>query len=139
MGEKRLIVVAAEDDRGLDGEVGHHFGRCPFYVLAATNGDTVTGSVVVVNPYFGAHQPAVVPRFIHNIGAHVIISGGMGRRAIDLFHDFGIDVATGLTGEVATVLGAYLRGEHRGVIPCAHDHPDSCGEHGRQMERGGHE
>jgi hypothetical protein len=29
-----------------------------------------------------------------------------------------------------TVLGAYLRGEHKGVVPCAHDHPYSCGGHG---------
>ena len=30
----RLIAIAAEDDRGLDGEVSAHFGRCPAYVLA---------------------------------------------------------------------------------------------------------
>jgi predicted Fe-Mo cluster-binding NifX family protein len=57
----------------------------------------------------------------------VIIAGGMGPRAIEMFHGFGIDVATGATGTVSTVLGAYLRGEHRGVVPCAHDHPESCG------------
>jgi hypothetical protein len=35
------------------------------------------------------------------------------------------------------VLGAYLRGEHRGVAPCAHDHPDSCGG-GRRRGGGNH-
>jgi predicted Fe-Mo cluster-binding NifX family protein len=71
-----------------------------------------------------------VPEFVHDLEANVIIAGGMGPRAIDMFHGFGIDVATGLTGEIEKVLRAYLSGEHRGVMPCAHDHPDSCGGHG---------
>ena len=134
MSEERLIVVAAEDACGFDGEVSGHFGRCPFFLLAEADGTTATVSEVVPNPYSGAHQPGAVPRFIRDMGGEVIIAGGMGPRAIEMFHGFGIDVATGITGTVATVLGAYLRGEHRGVVPCAHDHPDSCGGHGQGME-----
>jgi predicted Fe-Mo cluster-binding NifX family protein len=133
MSEERVIVVAAEDACGLDGEVSAHFGRCPFFLLAEANGTTATVSEVVPNPYRDVHQPGAVPRFIRDMGADVIIAGGMGPRAIEMFHGFGIDVATGATGTVTTVLGAYLRGEHRGLVPCAHDHPDSCGGHGRQM------
>jgi predicted Fe-Mo cluster-binding NifX family protein len=136
MSEERLIVVAADDACGFDGEVSAHFGRCPFFLLAEANGRMATVSQVVPNPYSGAHQPGAVPDFIRDLGADVIITGGMGPRAIDMFHAFGIDVATGLTGTVATVLGAYLRGEHRGVEPCAHDHPDSCGGHGHQVGGG---
>jgi len=134
MSEERVIVVAAEDACGFDGEVSAHFGRCPFFLLAEANGTTATVSEVVPNPYVGAHQPGAVPRFIRGLGADVIIAGGMGPRAIEMFHGFGIDVATGATGTVTTVLGTYLRGEHRGVVPCAHDHPDSCGRHGHGME-----
>lgn len=129
MSEERLIAIAAEDDRGLHGQVSSHFGRCPYYVLVKANGDTVAGSEVVANPHFDLHQPGVMPRFIRDTGANVIIAGGMGPRAIEMFHGFGIDVATGATGAVEEVLGAYLRGEHRGVVPCAHDHPSSCHEH----------
>ena len=131
MSQEKRIAVAAEDDRGLEGEVGAHFGRCPYYVLVDTDDRTVTGSRVVANPYSDAHRPGVMPRFIRDLGTNVIIAGGMGPKAIEMFHGFGIDVATGATGSVSTVLGAYLRGEHRGVVPCAHDHPDGCGEHGR--------
>ena len=134
MSEERVIVVAAEDACGFDGEVSAHFGRCPFFLLAEANGTTATVSEVVPNPYHGAHQPGAVPRFIRGLGADVIIAGGMGPRAIEMFHGFGIDVATGATGTVTTVLGTYLRGEHRGVVPCAHDHPDSCGGHGHGMK-----
>ena len=86
------IAVAAEDDRGLEGEVGAHFGRCPYYVLVEANGDTVAGSRIVSNPYFELHRPGVMPRFIRDLGANVIIAGGMGPRAIEMFHSFGIDV-----------------------------------------------
>jgi len=131
MPEQQLVAIAAEDDRGLVGQVSGHFGRCPFFVLVTAQGENVTTSDVVTNPHFAAHVPGVVPQFIHGLGANVIIAGGMGPRAIDMFHGFGIDVATGSTGEVETVLRAYLSGEHRGVMPCPHDHPDSCGGHGQ--------
>jgi predicted Fe-Mo cluster-binding NifX family protein len=101
-------------------------------VLIHTKGDTVVRSQVAANPHFGEHRPGMMPRFIHGLGANVIIAGGMGPRAIDMFHGFGMDVATGAVGSVEEVLGAYLRGEHHGVSPCAHDHPDSCGGHGHQ-------
>jgi len=129
MSGDRLIVVATEDACGFDGEVSTHFGRCPFFLLAEADGRTATVSEVVPNPYRGAHQPGAVPRFIRDMGADVIIAGGMGPKAIEMFHGFGIDVATGATGTVTRVLGAYLRGEHKGEAPCAHDHPSSCHEH----------
>jgi predicted Fe-Mo cluster-binding NifX family protein len=130
MSGKKLVAIASEDERGLDGEVSAHFGRCPFYVLAEVDADTVVESRMVSNPYCNAHRPGVVPQFVRNTGADVIIAGGMGPRAIDMFHGFGMDVATGVVGNVGRVLEAYLSGEHRGVVPCAHDHPDSCGGHG---------
>jgi predicted Fe-Mo cluster-binding NifX family protein len=137
MPAERRIVVAAEDACGFDGEVSGHFGRCPFFLLAEADGRRATVSEVVPNPYSRAHQPGAVPHFIRDLGADVIIAGGMGPGAIEMFHGFGIDVATGVTGTVSTVLGAYLRGEHRGVVPCAHDHADRCGGHGRGMEGDG--
>jgi len=133
MSEERVIVVAAEDACGFDGKVSIHFGRCPFFLLAETNGTTATVSQVVPNPYRGSHQPGAVPRFVRDMGADVIIAGGVGPGAIEMFHAFGIDVATGATGTVMTALGAYLRGEHRGVVPCAHDHRDGSGGRGHQV------
>ena len=43
MSEETLIAVATDDDRGMNGEISGHFGRCPFYVLVEASGDTVTG------------------------------------------------------------------------------------------------
>ncbi len=124
------VAIAAEDDKGLDGEVSHHFGRCPCYLVAHVKDGAVVETKVVQNPHFGNHQPGQMPTFIRNLGVDVILAGGMGPKAVDMFNNFGIEVATGAVGNVGRVLDAYLRGEVKGTVPCSHDHPESCGDHG---------
>lgn len=126
MSEDTLIVVATEDACGFDGEVSAHFGRCPFFLLAEARGKMVTISRVLPNPYVGAQRPREATRFVHELGANAIIAGGMGTGAAEMFNGFGIDVATGVTGTVATVLGTYVRGEHQGVVSCADRHRVGC-------------
>ena len=41
------------------------------------------------------HEPGVLPRWLHEMGTNVIIAGGMGGRALDLFAQNGIKVITG--------------------------------------------
>jgi predicted Fe-Mo cluster-binding NifX family protein len=124
----KKIALAAEDDRKLDGELSAHFGRCPYYTLVTSDGDSVQTVEAVVNPHFNNHQPGIMPEFIRSIGADVIIAGGMGPRAIDLFSEMGIEVVTGYAGRVGDILTAYLEGKIAGVTPCAHDHQERCHE-----------
>ena len=106
MSEERLIVVAADAPCGFDGEVSAHLGCSPFFLLAEANGSMVSVSEVVPNPYLDAHQLDAVPRFIRDLGAKVIIAGGIGQGTMEIFHGLGVDVAPGATGTVATALGA---------------------------------
>ena len=132
------VAVAAEDDRGLDGQVSAHFGRCPFYVVAVVDGREVTDARVVQNPNASRHQPGAMPRFIQGLGADAILAGGMGPRAIDMFDAMGIEVATGASGRVSDVVTAFLEGRFQGVVPCEHDAHgghDGCGSHGDATER----
>ena len=46
-----------------------------------------------------------------------------------------MDVATGAVGQVGKVVEAYLQGRLGGIVPCAHDHPESCGGHHGPGER----
>jgi predicted Fe-Mo cluster-binding NifX family protein len=129
---RRTIVMAAEDLQGLDASMSAHFGRCPAYTVAEVEEGTVQAVRVVENPWANAHQPGVMPRFIHSLGADVIIAGGMGPRAIQLFDQLGVEVVTGCLGRVGAVLEAYLAGDVKGVVPCAHHHGDGgggCGGH----------
>lgn len=124
MSQERRIVVAAEDARGFEGEVSGQLGRCPFLLLADVEGRMATVSQVVPNPHVGSHPADALPGLVRDLGADVVIAGGMGPGAIQTFHDFGIDVATGVTGTVSQVLGAYLRGDHSGLLPCTGGRPE---------------
>jgi predicted Fe-Mo cluster-binding NifX family protein len=113
------IAISAENQNGLDSPVSPHFGRCPCFILADVEGQEVKTVTVVDNPYYGNHAPGQVPGFIHSQGANVMLAGGMGRRAVSFFQQYGIEAATGASGTVRQALQGYLGGELRGVEPCA--------------------
>jgi Mrp family chromosome partitioning ATPase/predicted Fe-Mo cluster-binding NifX family protein len=125
-GDGRLVAIACEDDRGLDARVSAHFGRCPCYTVVELDGDRIVEHRVARNPHFGNHQPGVMPEFVRSLGADVILAGGMGPKAVGMFQQSGIEVATGASGTARQALEGYLRGAVSGVVPCAHDHPESC-------------
>ena len=131
----KRIAFACEDNGGLKSQMSMHFGRCPYYTLVDVEGEDVKGVEVIENPYFNNHTPGVVPQFINTQKAEVMIAGGMGPRAIDLFHSLGIEVATGAGGQVENVLKAYLEGKVSGTSPCAHNH-HRREEHGWQKKGG---
>jgi len=120
------IAVSADDNNGLDSVVSPHFGRCPYYVLADIEDQEVKQVNAVANPYYDHHQPGQVPGFIRSQGADVMLTGGMGRRALDLFEQYGVEAVTGASGTVRHALERYLGGKLRGAEPCrkstGHDH-----------------
>jgi len=119
MPDKHLLAVAAEDDRGLESEVSHHFGRCPYYVIVESEDGGIGPVRVVANPYFQEHSPGKIPLFIKSQDVTVMIAGGMGRRAKEIFDHHGILVATGARGTVRRTLEDYLSGRLSGYDPCS--------------------
>jgi predicted Fe-Mo cluster-binding NifX family protein len=120
----RRIALACEDNQGLGGQISQHFGRCPYYLIVEVEGLEIVKTETVNNPYYNSHSPGMVPKFINEQGANVMIAGGMGPRAIDMFTSLGIEAVSGATGNVGNILQAYLRGEISGVEACQHDHPE---------------
>ena len=99
------LAISVEDNNGLESNISHHFGRCPYFVLVDVEGEEIGEVQVIDNPYYAQHQPGMVPEFIHNHNADVMISGGMGRRAIAFFQEYGIDINVAIT-EAAKDWGA---------------------------------
>jgi predicted Fe-Mo cluster-binding NifX family protein len=120
------IVVSALSDAGLEAPISPHFGRCPYFVVVDVEDGEVATVENVANPYYGNHQPGEVPGFVKSLGADVMVSGGMGGRAVAFFNQFGIDVATGASGTVGETLDCFLAGDLQGAAPCsesvAHGH-----------------
>lgn len=122
------IAVSADNKRGLDSVISPHFGRCPHFVLVDMAGQEVKEVNEVDNPYFSHHQPGQVPAYVDSLGANVMLTGGMGGRAIMFFQQFGIEGVTGAYGTVRQSLERYLGGELQGAAPCKesqeHGHGD---------------
>jgi ATP-binding protein involved in chromosome partitioning len=68
------------------------------------------------------HEPGLLPRWLAERGAQLIIAGGMGGRAQQLFAQNGIQVVVGAPAEAPeTLAAAYLGGTLRsGENLCAH-------------------
>jgi predicted Fe-Mo cluster-binding NifX family protein len=134
-GDKTMrIAVSAEANNGLDSPVSAHFGHAPCFILADVEDGEVKNVSSVDNPYHGNHQPGQMPAFLHQQGVDVMLSGGMGRRAIMFFEQYGIEAVTGASGSVGQTLQRYLDGQLTGSQPCAdseHHHHHGHGHGGR--------
>ena len=124
------IAVSAENNLGQDSTVAHHFGRCPYFALVEVDQAQIQSISIIENPFYASHQPGQVPGFIKDQNAEVMLSGGMGGRAIQFFSQFGIETATGASGTVEDAVTRFLDGKLKGASSCAesiehghgHDH-----------------
>ena len=120
------ISVTAENNNGLESTVAQHFGHAPFFIMVDMENGEVTAAQGIANPFAVAHHPGQIPAYIHEQKANVILSGGMGGRAIDFFEQLGIKAVTGATGTVRQALENYLGGKLKEAAPCsesvAHGH-----------------
>jgi predicted Fe-Mo cluster-binding NifX family protein len=112
------VAVSANENNGLDSAVGPHFGRCPCFVLVDIEGQEIQAVQTVANPYYNQHQLGQVPGYIQSQGVHVMLSGGMGGRAVAFFQQYGIQPVTGATGTVRQSLEQFLSGQLQGTAPC---------------------
>ena len=101
------------------GRVSDHFGHCEEFALFDAPGNQIKNVQYVTPP---AHEPGVFPKWLKEQGADVVITGGMGRRAQDLFAQQGIQVVSGVSASEPKELveqycnGTLTSGENR----CSH-------------------
>ncbi|NLW50635.1 MAG: ATPase [Candidatus Brocadiaceae bacterium] len=77
-----------------EGKLSAHFGHCTEFALVSVD-ETEKRVGEVERMQAPTHAPGVLPRWLAEKGANLIIAGGMGRRAQDLFSDAGIRVIVG--------------------------------------------
>jgi Mrp family chromosome partitioning ATPase/predicted Fe-Mo cluster-binding NifX family protein len=75
-----------------EGKLCSHFGHCDQFALIETESGEIKAKTMHTPP---PHEPGVLPKWLHEMGAHIIIAGGMGSRAQQLFTENGIKVVTG--------------------------------------------
>jgi len=107
--------------------VAEHFGRCgQFYLYEINEKNEVIKDEVFQNPLAGNHGGTCqLPHFVNQIGAKVIIAGGMGGKAISLFENYGINVITAPGLKLDAALQSFLDGKISGHEECA-GHQGDC-------------
>ena len=108
--------------------VAGHFGHCENFIFFDTENGKIVAENSVPNP---GHRPGFLPNFLADNGAKVIITGGMGGGAVDIFNERDVEVILGAQGDARANVEAYLRGELKstGSVCHNHEHADECGEH----------
>ncbi len=117
------IAVASEKEM-----VTEHFGHCINFNIYESEGDKIVKSESIDNP---GHKPGFLPVFLNDMGVNVIIAGGMGGGAVEIFNEKGIEVITGAQGNAKAAAEQYLQGKlhSTGSVCHEHQHHDECGEH----------
>lgn len=106
-----------------DGNICGHFGHCESFAFFDAEGDKIVSHELVPSP---GHQPGVLPVFLADHGANVVIAGGMGAGAVEIFASRGITVILGASGVAEEAVKAYLAGtlKSTGSTCPGHDHKD---------------
>ncbi len=86
--------------------VTEHCGHCESFNIYDTENGSIVKSDSVPNP---GHRPGFLPNFLNDMGVKVIISGGMGGGAVDIFNEKGIEVISGASGDAEAAVNGYLK------------------------------
>ena len=80
------------------GRLAAHFGHCEQFALFDVDQENkrITSQGLVTAP---EHQPGLLPRWLAQQGVSLVIAGGMGSRAINLFQESNISVVIGAMEE----------------------------------------
>lgn len=93
-----------------EGKLAMHFGHCEQFAIIEVNENSkeIVKQEDMVPP---AHEPGILPQWLHEQGTNVIIAGGMGQRAQQLFTQNNIKVVIGASSsEPKELVSAFLQG-----------------------------
>lgn len=115
------VCIPTIGSNGLDDMVGEHFGRVPTYTIV----DLETNEVKVV-PNTSEHMGGMgyPPEIMVREGVRILVCRGLGRRAISMFDESGIEVYIGASGTVRDAIASFRQGhlQKAGI-------GDACGQH----------
>jgi len=115
------LCVPTAGRGGLDDRVGEHFGRVPTYTLY----DTDSGAVEIVdNTSEHAGGTGLPGDLLSDLGIDVLLCSGLGRRAIGILSENGIEVCVGLQGTAREAIEAWKGGALSGA-----SEGDACQQH----------
>ena len=120
-GKMKIAIPTAQ------GKLCQHFGHCEIFTFIEVDEETKTiiSKEEIVPP---EHVPGIMPPWVKEQGASLVLAGGMGGRAQDLFIEQGLKIIVGCPSEAPEKVAMdYLNGTLvTGANGCDHSH---CGSH----------
>lgn len=102
------VCVPTDGEGGLEDMVGQHFGRAPTYTAM----DAETKMVELIENTSQHHGGSMLPpELLAEYGIDVMLCGGLGPKAVQMFENFGIEVFVGAQGKVSDAIAAWEAGE----------------------------
>ena len=105
----------------VEGKLCTHFGHCQqFCIINVSEGNKITAKQMLTPP---PHEPGVLPRWLAEQKVNLILAGGMGHKAQELFAQNGIKVIVGVQGSLTPeeAAEAYLNNTiQTGDNACSH-------------------
>ena len=90
-------------------ELTAHFGHCQEFAVVHVENNQITHQEFLDPP---VHQPGAYPKFLADAGVNVIIAGGMGQKARQLFAMNNIEVCVGVSqGSPKELVEQYLENQ----------------------------
>ncbi|MHC1630789.1 MAG: NifB/NifX family molybdenum-iron cluster-binding protein [Methanotrichaceae archaeon] len=101
------VCIPTMGNRGLDEIISAHFGYAETFTIV----DTETNEIKVVHNT-SEHKGGIglPPEIIAENGAHIMLAGGLGPRAVQMFEQYGVDVFVGATGTVKNAVDDWKNG-----------------------------
>ena len=115
------VCIPTMGARGLEEQVGEHFGRVPTYTVYDTESEEVTIMDNTSGHMGGSGYPAQI---LADAGIGTMICGGLGRRAVSMFEQAGVMVYIGARGTVREALEMWKAGQ----LTAATDE-NACAQH----------
>lgn len=113
-----------------NGVLDAHFGHCQGFAVIDTDEakKEILKSEIIPSP---GHEPGVLPGWLAGQGATIVLAGGMGGRAVDLFKQNGIEVILGAPPmPPEQVVMDFMNGNLvSGINTCSDDHQQGCDNH----------
>jgi len=118
------IVVPVSDEKGIDAQLSQHFGRAPFYAIIDLDekGQVIgQGTIANTSEHFGG--VGLPPDRIMQLKPKVLVTYGLGSKALTMFQDAGVAVLRTEVNTVREVINAYNNNELQELTQgCHHAH-----------------